>query len=94
MKGWGKEEDDGVYKKTWHNESNPEVYHLAAVLSKQPLGLLVRVYQLRLAVAGSWMAESLWTLAQVIHLLTDWVSLGQRSGSRVTVSHCGSVKLL
>ncbi len=35
MKGWAKEDDDGLYRKTWHNELNPEVYHLAAVFSKQ-----------------------------------------------------------
>ena len=52
MKGWAKEDDDGAYKKIWHNESNPEVYHLAAVLSKQQPGFLVLVSQPRLAVAG------------------------------------------
>lgn len=60
------------YKKTWHNESNPEVYHLAVVLSKQQPGFSV-LSQPRFAVAGSWMAEALKTGSGHLSLITNWV---------------------
>lgn len=41
MKSEAKGDDDGVYKKTWHNECSPEVYHLAAGLYKHQPQLLV-----------------------------------------------------